>query len=192
MAIVYTTFKVASGNMTMDTVPYAGAGGMDFTNSPIPRAEVNFIVTGGAITISGVGDSQIVRFICQLPLSFAYVVQEVSVFQLYGDDIAQWQNITSCRIRNNQSGKTWAHSLDLFSRGQYNKDALLSKSYQLNAPGELNRLIIPGTSADLTVEIANPTTDQSVMAVDSFFARFLQFDVNQAYFYGANTPIPVR
>lgn len=193
MAIVYTTFQTSSTNMTMEVVPYMGAGDMDKVNTPIPRAEINFIVTSGAITISGVGDTQELRFICALPNSYAYVVQEISIFQLYGDDIDAWENWGACRIKNNQSGKTWAHSMDLWSRGEYNKDAIGSKNYHLSSPGELNRLIIPGVGgANLQVTLSNVTTDQSAMVVDGFLARFLQFDINQAYFFGANTPVPIR
>lgn len=193
MAVVDTTFAVSLGNMIMETIPYVGAGNMAKVNTPIPRSEINFQISDGAVTISGAGDSQTLTISCDLPLSFAYVVQEISMTSLQGDDADAWENFGVCRIRNNVTGGTWKHSMDLFSRGDFFVSATQTgKSYHLNSPGDLNRLIIPGTSANLLVRLANPTLDQSAMVIDGFLARFLQFDIGQAYHYGANVPVPVR
>lgn len=195
MAIVTSSFSVALGNMVMQTVPYVGAGDMDKVNTPIPRSEINFQISDGAVTLSGVGDSQSLVITCVLPPSFAYVVQEVSLFNLTGVDADAWQNFGTCRIRNNTAEPTqvWKHSLDFFSRGPFFVSATTDgKSYHLASPGELNRLIIPGTNASLVIALHNPTLNDSAMVVDGFLARFLQFDVNQAYHFGSNVPIPVR
>lgn len=193
MAVITSAFSVALANMTMETIPYTGGGTMEQVNTPIPRAEINFIINDGSVTLSGVGDTQLINITCNLPLSFAYIVQEISISQLVGVDGDAWANFGLCRLRNNNSVGAWKHSFDLFSRGNYFVTATTqAKSYHLSAPGELNRLVIPGTSATLITTLANVTTNQSAMILDGFMARFLQFDINQAYFYGANTPIPIR
>jgi len=194
MAVVTTAFSVALGNMRMQTIPYVGGGSMEKVNTPIPRAEINFEINNGAVTLSGVGDSQTIDITCVLPLSFAYVVQEISLTNLVGVDGDAWEPIGICRIRNNSIElPTWKHSMDLFSRGHYFVSATTrGRGYHLASPGELNRMIIPGTSANLVIQLSNITLNQSAMTIDGFLARFLVFDVNQAYFYGGNTPIPVR
>lgn len=193
MAVIDTPFSVALGNMAMETIPYAGAGGMAMVNTPVPRAEVNFTFQSGAVTLSGSGDTQSLTISCALPPSFAYIVQEVSITDLAGVDGDNWDNFGISRIRVDTPDKTWKHSLDLFSRGSYQSSPTTrGKSYHLAAPGELNRMLIPLVSANLVILLQNPTTQDSAMIVGAFFARFLQFDVNQAYFYGANVPLPVR
>lgn len=195
MAVVNTSINVAAGNMVMETIPYVGAGGMDTVNTPIPRAEVNFQINDVDIPVATGGDTQRVLIKCVLPLSFAYVVQEISVYSLYGVDAADWGATPTCRIRNTAiGGRTWAHSMDLWSRGVHSASPITikSRSYHLSCPGELNRLVIPGTDANLDINLVNDTADGTAMTIDGFLARFLQFDINQAYFFGANTPIPVR
>lgn len=195
MTVVNTQLNVAAGNMTMEVIPYVGAGDMGKVNTPIPRAEINFQVNSEAIAVATGGDSQRLLINCALPLSFAYVVQEISIYNLAGVDAGDWETVASCRIRNTAiSGKTWAHSFDLWSRGTYSASPTTNtaRSYHLSSPGDLNRLVIPGSNANLDVGVSNPTVDGTAMSIDGFLARFLQFDINQAYFYGANTPLPVR
>lgn len=193
MAVITTSFSIALGNMKMETVPYVGAGDMAKTGTPIPRSEVNFTVSDGAVTLSGSGDSQTLNLTCELPLSFAYVVQEISIHNLVGIDAENWEDKGQCRIRVYTTEGSWKHSLDLFSRGHFFSTATTNgKSFHLASPGELNRLVIPGTRANLVIALSNPTLEQSAMVLDGFLARFLVFDVNQAYNFGANVPIPVR
>lgn len=196
MAIVTTTFNLANANMEMQRIPYSGIGAMDAVNTPIPRAELNYLISAGDIAVATGGDSQKITIVCDLPLSFAYVVQEISILSLEGVDGDEWENFGVCRLRTTSPSGTWSHSLDLSSRGAYSRLITATpgwgKSYHLTAPGELNRLIIPGTSANLLISLRNPTVDGSAMVIAGFMARFIQFDVNQAYFYGANTPVPVR
>lgn len=195
MALVTTTFSVGNGGVLMERFPYTGAGDMQKMQTGIPRSEVNFLMTSGFIAASAVGDNQ--RFIinCDLPSSYAYVLQEVSLSNLVGVDGANWDPNTITTIRTiNIDQSEWRHSLDFFSRGD-TWDGIagsVSKSYHMSFINPLKRLIIPGQSATLQIHVTNETEEQSSMLIAGFFARFLEFDVNQAHFYAANTPDPTR
>jgi len=192
MAVVTSSFNLDAGNMVLQTVPYVGAGGMDLVNTPVPRAELNFQIELGAVTLSGVGDTQAVNIKCVLPLSFAYLVQEISITGFFGTDANDWDDWGICRIKsiNTEPTQTWQHSFDLWSRGAFGV-GLDGKNYHLNTSPDLNRLAIPGVSADLTVILANTASNKSAMTIN-FLARFLQYDINQAFSLGPNVPVPVR
>lgn len=174
-------------------LPFVGSGPQQQYGSPIPRAEVTFSAQSTAVAASAAGDSQMLRITCTLPPSFAYVLQEVNLFELVGDDVGNWENCSSSRISNSAPTDTWVYALNVCSSGKFEVAGFgVTKSWFLEPGGGLRKVIIPGTACDLVVHIGNDTLEQSSVSLGSFFARFLVFDIQQAHNYVMNTPQIVR
>lgn len=194
MALLTTAFNVANGTMALKTTPYQGAGDLQKQSTGIPRAELNYTISNGVIALSGVGDSQRIVITCELPLSYAYVLQEVSLCNLTGVDGDNWPDRGFACIRNNLlNGTDWKSAVDIFSRGDFS-DAVggFGKSYICPSNNYVSRLIIPETSANFLMNLHNITTNQSAMTLGAFHCRFLQYDIAQAYTWPVNSPVLTR
>lgn len=94
----------------------------------------------------------------------------------------------------------YKQSMDFFARPHYNLSATtLARSYHLANVDPIGKVMTPSqTSAGATgamtlqIQLMNVDLNQSAMIIDGFYARFLEFDLNQARFWAVNTPIPVR
>lgn len=188
-----TTLTALTATQTI--IPYVGGANIDFQLTGIPRAEMIFSLSDAVITIAGSGEDQAVVITCTLPTQFAYVFAECSVlnFQIEdATDIADWDDICVCRIRN-QGKNAWKYSFDMFSRGVYQTSTVnFDRSYHLANNHPLQKVIVPGTSCNLTLQFFNPVIDGKAGIIQGFFCRFWVFDVNQAQQWPVNTPVPVR
>jgi len=190
MTLITTTF-------TPEATPFPFIGpapSQELWGTIIPRGEVDYVVSAGAITVAGVGDDQRAQVFCNLPRGFGYVMSECSAM-IEGGDVAQWDNGAIFRLRDDNGGdqrwtvfRRFEASSSVISSGGTTK----SKIYELLQPVPSKVIICDRPAAgQLAVLFRNITTDQDA-GLMNFFARFLQYDLNQAFRWAVNSPFPVR
>lgn len=158
------------------------------------RAEVVAFISGGSITLSGVGDTQRLLVTIDMPLNFAYVITDflMELVSTAGD-VFGFAADGQALLLTSTSGAIVTIPLGVVSDGvAENAVTVDSRSYHL--AGKWSGVMIPDTSSDqirLQVVMANPTTNQGAYTIQ-LAARFLQYDIMQAHDLRVNTPIPVR
>lgn len=173
----------------------------DLWNSIIPRGEIIFSEIGTAIITGGAGNEQRIVITLNLPAGYAYAFREFSFYLEDVDDagdVNDWDDTGSFAI---QSDSTSATASKWVWYGQITKPAvaghstiiLLNGTYQLGYPEEsLSKIIIPAKAgAKASVQLFNVVQDGGAM-YSNLYARFLQYDLNQAYRSILQTPVPVR
>lgn len=189
MATTTTTFTPAYNRQA-----YIGFGFQGSLETPIPQAELNFIIYGETVTEAAAGLDQAIIVNCDLPAGYAYISRGVNVLledQEVGD-IADWDTDWRAFAVNSlvaspsrwlsgiplEGGLSWFHSATLSGR-TFKADAFPKLINCNDGPGLLRGGLI------------NPTIDGGPMAL-YWVASFLEFDLNQARHWAVNTPIPVR
>ncbi len=191
MALITTTYSVAAGNLILDRQGYIGYSDAERRFTSIPRGELSFSVKNGPITLSGVGDTQALDINCTLPPGFAYVLEDMSIFNLGGVDADAWGNFGECRIINTPPRGAWNQAFDLRSPGEYFQSGTTTAKSFFIPYNPFQKLIIPQGTCNLFTSLFNDTTNQSAMTF-SYLARFWIFDIEQALHQPVNWPIPVR
>lgn len=189
MAIETTTVL-----LTESSVPYIGAAPTRVqwpTN--IPRSEKIFTAINFAVTVASGGDTQAIIVTCVLPEGFAYVMLEGAV-QLTGADIADWNPAVFATL-DDRTANPQLRDVYQVDRGGVasagGAGAGLTTCYRcLNCP---TKMLIPSASpgGQNRWVLENLVVDGAAMTVICYF-RFLVFDLNQAYYWAVNTPMPVR
>lgn len=190
MALITTTLTPLATQLPF----IAPAPSIELWETQVPRGEIVFVEQAAAITIAGVGDDQKLQINCDLPRGFAYVLVG-SNMMITGADVAQWQNNASFRLRdsNDAASARWTiHQRYQADSTVMTIGATLNKVYELESKAVskviLCNLSVPG---QLKIQVRNITTDQAAGTVD-FFARFFQYDLNQAFRWAVNSPVLVR
>jgi len=178
---------------TVTVFPWQGLDDIRRDKSEIPRAEVRYFVNAGAITDSGVGDTQSVRIQCDLPKNFAYVLLDLNM-SMYSTAVAPigFNNaIASIADANfSQFNITWG----LEKMASQSLGALAFDTWNCSRDNLPSVTLIPpsdGSMIQLTVDLYNETTNQTGYAA-YFFARFARYDISQAYHWAVNTPTLTR
>lgn len=181
MAVVTTAFAPEAR-----IFPWATVSKPDDTI--VPRAEITFSVVGGAVTVSGVGDTQEVEVTCTLPRNYAYVLADL-FYSVALSETNLWPASSSSLYRA-QAGPPVlyleAMSENLVGGGNW----LNMRSYRLDDKPTL-LLKTPDSTAVLQSQIHNSNTAQP----DAFlwyFARFYMYDFDQANRWEVNTPLLTR
>lgn len=164
--------------------------------SPVPIAELVFTTQFSAVTLSGVGDDQLVKLTCNLPVGFTYVLIDCRMdLQVANDsDMADWDTIAYGLISTAASGSQYRSPFQGISRGLISAlDGGLPPRSMFQFVSLPSQVIIPSGQAEATivVTIANAVQNSSAGFFTSF-VRVLQYNVSQAHHYQVNTPIPVR
>lgn len=182
MATITTTFTP-----TASYFPFAGLGRRPSTSGP--RAEVRFGEKDAEITLSGTGDDQFARVQCMLPVNYSYTLSEIHI-RLF--------------TALNEVDLTWEPTAIAILGGEFN---IPMEGVSVNQiPGlQGKRGYMVYTFKDLPKTVWKPQAGLAIMNVDmynvnleepavklDFYARFLQFDINQAIDYEVNTPSLVR
>lgn len=174
-------------------VAYIGpAPSQELWQTPIPRGEIDFIEQTAAVTISGAGDNQLLQIQCGIPRGFGYVLMD-AYMTMQNIDVDAWSAATRFRILDSAATPTWRVNQRFEAGSVINTGTLFfHRTWQLVAPAWQKVIICDkGDDGQLLVQVMNLTLDQAAGSVD-FLARFLQFDLNQAYRWSVNTPFPVR
>lgn len=195
MALTSTTF---SPNALLE--PYIGpAPTQDLWNTLIPRAAIIFSVVQGAITTGGAGNEQKVIMNCKLPSGFAYAMREFVFFINDNDDagdVDDWDDQAYLTLRDDFAGEStssWVYAIgaEKPSVSAHTTVTNLNSAYKPINP-LLQKLVIPRAAGGLLQFTSfNLVQDGGAMIVNAF-ARFLQYDLNQAYRAIVNTPVPTR
>lgn len=158
-----------------------------------------FSTVDDTVTAAAAGKDQKLTVDCKLSAGFAYILVDWSACLEDGTDdgdTLDWSDHAALALNENHD--TAASSIWVYNMGAEKPaiglDAGLSTSaeYRPYNPRFLTKLLIPSsTGAKLQFVIWNLTIDGGAMTF-TYFARFLQFDLNQAYRAIVNTPVPVR
>lgn len=194
MATTSTTFTPGA-----TLVPYIGPIPTQLLwDTIIPRAEILFTEKAGAVIAAAAGDDQRFLFDCIMPTGFAYAFQDFSmgIIGAEAGDIDDWEDNANLTLRD--SSLSAADSTWIYQLGAEKAPAAAAISptldrgvYRSFAP-YLKKLIIPRPSGGILQFLAyNLTIDGGPITIEGF-ARFLQYDLNQAYRAIVNTPVPVR
>lgn len=195
MSVVKTTFTVIPTEQL-----FVGAGGMDKINTFIPRSELIFSRIAGVVILSGSGDTQHCSIVINLPRGYGYVLSDWSFYlrETVSGDLLNWDAAPTCYLVDSPTDPTWIKHVAMGRAGLSKTDAGLNQ-YTYYASDLCTKMIIPknppnpdaGDTGRLQCDITCQTTNQAALLIYCF-AKFLKFDLNQAWGYMANTPIPVR
>lgn len=182
MSIINTTFTPAARLNS-----FTGIGDLPRQQrSAIPRGEVFFIINGGDVTKGEVGDTQRSRIDCTLPRNFAYALVGIHL-NLYGVDITDWETIANSYISNDIADFDVNVPIVGVSPGPAVASGAGAMTYQFES---FKAIIVPrGADAtpNLHIDISNYVTDGTAM-ITSIYARFLQYDIEQANHWEVNLP----
>lgn len=191
MATTFTSFTPAA-----QRVGYLGLGA-DNLNNPIPRAELNFAVYAGVVTAAAAGEDQQLDVTCTLPPGYGYTLIHMSAwwFDAEAADTADWDADFRSFVSNVNAGSdpgSWLSGIAMPGSNIWHQSAVLT-GRTFVAADLPQKIIIPlnGRSGLLTARNTNVTIDGGPLTF-YFLAKFLEFDLNQAYHWAVNTPWPTR
>lgn len=166
-------------------------------NTPVPSAEINFSAYEVAITAAAAGESQKLTIGVNLPGQYAYQLTYLSAFMTDNEagDMADWGADFRAFLSNTNSGSStgaWLAGLCLDGCGLWAHSATRKgRTWKLDKVPDKMVIPITGTTGRLQLDNWNLSIDGGPMTL-SFSAKFLQYDLAQAYNWAANTPIPIR
>lgn len=187
MTVTTTTLALSAIN-----VPVIGAAPtQEQWRSPIPRSQKIFGTTSSSVTVAGAGNEQALIVTANLPEGSAYVLVESAV-SLVGADIADWQPSAFAALDDSVATPTYRDTF-VADRGALWATGVTALGGTYRCHECPTQIVIPSAmdGGQLTYWIQNNVQDGVVMTCIAFF-RFLVFDLNQAYFYGVNTPMLTR
>lgn len=190
MAIVTTTLDAKQYFF-----PYAGYVDADVAVSPIPRGEIRVhTLTPDSIPAPGAGNNQVLTISETLPANFAYVLMDFNLEVFTGTaGTFNFPAQGDCRLTDSLTqgtSKVFA-PMGLTSEGVgFRSNGVESRVYRLVE--RYKGTVVPQTTqGQLFGALYNSTAnDVSYSAILS--ARFLQYDVDQANYYGINNAIATR
>lgn len=193
MAIISTTATPLAERLAL----IAPVPSQDLWMTQIPRAEIIFRGSP-SITLAGVGDTQRFQIHCILPTGYAYVYIEgrVSLRESVVGDLANWEDEACFLIQDDSAGSGWSYPMRMTKEAVgaicQGSITLREAVFEPSSP-PLKKVIVapPGLTPRLFFDVSNVSTNDAAMT-SFFFFRFLQFDLNQAFFYAVNTPTSVR
>lgn len=148
--------------------------------SAMPRAEVHYDIIGGSVTLSGVGDQQAIEVLCFLPVNFAYAIVDLFMdLCIAGTAANTWDRSARCSFNNANVGRT----ISVIFPAQAAEDSNTVNSQCLQwVPSTLPKIVQaapPGINDPfLHVGIENSELNKGA-GTFNFFARFLQYDIEQ-------------
>ena len=155
----------------------------------IPRAEINFNLDEAVVTVAGAGEDQALIITCVLPPGFAYAMREVHVGlkTANGDD---WDNTAWGQMANGAGAtRTLFAPIQFASNGT--SRGITRRIWVVSEYVKQVMIPVPGDGPEMGFSVSNTTIDGAAGTV-SFFAAFLQFDIEQAHNFAVNNPLPIR
>jgi hypothetical protein len=192
MAIVTTT-------ITPTGVPFPYAGLSDplrqFTQGA--QSETIFQEVATDIPASGAGDNRRISLICTLPRNFAFAVVDCQI-ALEGETAATsntWPAAFQLKIQNaaNETDSTSLIPIELLSGGESGTRSTDDRRRTWTPTKLPGAVVIPavGDSVALLLDVINQTANDQAYDL-YFYARFLQFTIEQSNHWQVNSPVPVR
>lgn len=177
--------------------PYAGVPDILAELSSIPRGHIDVSVEQGAIALSGAGDNQLVVLSVSLPANFAYALVNLSmsIRANSGSLLVDFNDDASFRWENGSgTARTIVDDVAMTANG-VSTMASAPLGLKIWSHGALpNYVMSPANSSaqvGFTAHVFNPNVEDQAYLFN-FYAKFLQFDIEQTLHYAPNAPIPVR
>lgn len=172
---------------------FIGLPNINEFNSYVPRQEIIFGTESGSVTLSGVGDTQSLFFRNVLPAGFAYAMSELScmIQDTVAGQLDDWKAPT-CYITDSDADPGYKVGLTMRVDTTVLSSGLTKQVWQVESP--LKQLIIPrGQATDAFVQVGsfNASTNKAALTFWGY-ARFFQYNLNQAHYWAVNSPVPVR
>lgn len=190
MAVITTSITPS-----LKVFPYSGVPELLLDRSDFPRSEIEFKVLNGAIALTGVGDSMFVALACVLPLNYAYTLSDF--FLTIHSAAGATNNFnTALTLFINDDVLGLVRTYEIFlpnesTSAMFGATMIDTKTYCITCfPTQLLKGETGG-QIELSIQGTNETTNDTAYTLD-FFARFQQFDVNQAQNADVNRQTPVR
>lgn len=193
MAVITTTVIP-----TLQAFPFTGFVEPQAERTGLPRGELQLSSQGTSITLSGVGDTQLISIVSNLPANFGYVMVDMCMsvmtsaggtynFELDGE---AWLTDSSTT-----ADQTFQAQLGLHCEGIAAGVGASAGNRELATYRLVNQykgIILPVFNNNRFVaRVANLSTNDTAYSLD-FAARFLQFDITQVHNARASAAIPVR
>lgn len=184
MATTSTTFTVAEARFGFISEI------VNISESPIPKAEIIYAITGGTVTAAAAGEDQEMIIFCPLRQGYAYVLTEMEMLfrEAEAGDIGDWDASMTATTTNG----AWV-AANRFDGGiaVNNSTSLQDRTFKCAQPTQ--KIIIPTgpAAANLFIRGWNTSIDGGPMTVN-FLARFLEFDLQQAHHWAIQSQFPVR
>lgn len=185
MAIITTTVTVPATRLAL----IAPLGEPDIWWTPYPRAELVFNSYQTAVTLAGVGDTQALAINCALPVSYAYVLVDLTMF-LYSVNADDWLSGATVQLQD-ATVPTWAYVIPVETVAKGNDGTFETRTWFPSAGLPQKTILATSAGAGLNLDFYNPTTNGAAATI-RFFARFLQYDLNQGFRTSVNTPALIR
>jgi len=190
MAIITTLFTPEPQRLPL----IAPVGEPDIWWSNYPKAEIIFNVNNNtSLNIDALvgGDNQKIQIKCLLPPTFAYILTDITMV-IFGMDYDEWDD--SCfMFLTSTASSPWTMFPEFSSTHAVSGSPGINqyKTYSLKV--EPPSVTFLGTSAGggITLNLNNNVVDGAAGGV-TFFARFLQYDLNQGYRTSINAPVLTR
>lgn len=177
--------------------PFTGYRDAVVTPTQAARAEVRAQARNQAIAAVGVGDNQSVTISMTLPENFAYVLTDFTLnilrttaaatynWPLQGELVFFDAVASGSRTREYQLGLTSPGT------GVKSGDQELATYKPIDVYSGLVFTRVSGENMLFQADLFNQTANDGAYSLD-VTARFLQFDINQAFALAVNTAVPVR
>lgn len=164
----------------------------------VPKAEIVFSGNNETVTAAAAGESQRLRIHCLMPKGFAYVFMEGSVQmrETEVDDLNDWSDNASCLITADEillNDFVYYKQIDKPAEGAPSSSETLKEAVYTFRHEGLNKVINPRNNSQpvLRFDTTNLVIDGGPLTT-YFYFRFLQFDLNQAFYWAVNSPFATR
>lgn len=177
-------------------IPFSGLADIDRDSENAARAEVVLSADSVVIAASGVGDNQLVLVRTDLPRNFSYVLLDLfinlSVSVGYTNNFDPNANVFLQDATSSQQ-RTFVLPFPLHADGVVPKGStpLASLDYFMrDTPGAVVSPI-SGSAVRMDTRIFNQTSGDGEYNL-TLYARFLQYNIEQAINYKVHNAVPVR
>lgn len=174
--------------------PFTGASDLERARTEIPMREVRCISPRvNTIPTTGVGDNQQLDVDIILDRNYAYVLSDLFL-RISADtgDTNNWGAVVNASWRDAFTGAMVFIPMEMVSEGIAIVRDKQHRVYSITRNPQI--VMIPNRAdANPYLEIgAYNSTSNDVEYTTGFFARFMQYGIEQAHHYAVSTPTPVR
>ena len=186
--------------------PWSGLPDQVRDQSRVPRGDVRFLINRELLSKPAAGEDIDLQVFMTLPSNFAFAVAEVNaqIDATTGNDSNLWDASGQFNFNDGTppgqiiyrqiAGYVGVSRTVDANAGEYGKLTTTGgkRIYSIQDPP--NAILVPQNQSSCIslFRVANPTIDDNRNYVFTLFARFLMYDIQQAYNYEPNTPQLVR
>ena len=185
MAVVTTTIEP-----TLQALPWTNQGEDVRLALGSPRAELRYSVYNEQIASPGVGNTRKAVVNCDLPKGFGYALMDVNC-RIETSSLNPWELLSTVEITDDVSDPDYSIGMQLKSEGEINKTQVYESCSKL--PSIVLHPVLP--AANSTPRLQATFIDDSDDGTSTslyWFARFLVYDITQAYDSRVNRAVATR